>query len=50
LAPTVVLRVKYKSGLQNNLLVSPDAAEKLGKGLIDKAEETRSLQPSRRKK
>jgi hypothetical protein len=50
LAPTVVLQVKYKSGLQNNLLVSPDAAEKLGKGLIDKAEETRSRQPSRRKK
>jgi hypothetical protein len=44
LPPLVALRLNHKSGLQNNLMVSPDAAEKLGKGLIDVAEEARSQQ------
>jgi hypothetical protein len=41
----VALQLKYKSGLQNNVFVSPDAAEQLGRRLIDMAAEARS-QPS----
>lgn len=45
--PMVALLLKHKSGLQNNLMISPDAAEKLGQGLIDVATEARSQQPIR---
>ncbi|MGB8039954.1 MAG: hypothetical protein WCF39_17945 [Pseudolabrys sp.] len=45
LPPMVALQLKYKSGLQNNVFVSPDAAEQLGRRLIDMAAEARS-QPS----
>ena len=44
LPPVVALRLDHKSGLQNNLMIAPDAAEKLGKGLIDVAREARSQQ------
>ena len=47
LPPVVALRLDHKSGLQNNLMISPDAAERLGKGLIDVAGEARSQQPLR---
>jgi len=47
LPPVVALRLDHKSGLQNNLMISPDAAERLGKGLIDVAKEARSQQPVR---
>ena len=47
LPPVVALSLKFKSGLQNNLLVSPDAAERLGRGLIDLAGEARAQQPVR---
>ena len=47
LPPVVALRLDHKSGLQNNLMISPDAAERLGKGLIDVAGEARSQQPVR---
>jgi hypothetical protein len=45
--PMVALLLKHKSGLQNNLMISPDAAERLGQGLIDVATEARSQQPIR---
>jgi hypothetical protein len=48
LPPVVALRLDHKSGLQNNLMASPDAAERLGKGLIDVAREARSQQPPRK--
>ena len=48
LPPVVALRLNHKSGLQNNLMLSPDAAERLGKGLIDVAGEARSQQPPRK--
>jgi hypothetical protein len=48
LPPVVALRLDYKSGLQSNLMIAPDAAGKLGKWLIDVAEEARSQQPPRK--
>ena len=48
LPPVVALRLDHKSGLQNNLMIAPDAAEKLGKGLIDVAKEARSQQSPRK--
>jgi hypothetical protein len=48
LPPLVALRLDHKSGLQNNLMASPDAAERLGRGLIDMAKEARSQQPPRK--
>ena len=48
LPPAVALRLNHKSGLQSNLMIAPDAAEKLGKGLIDVAEEARSQQSPRK--
>jgi hypothetical protein len=44
LPPVVALRLDQKSGLQNNLLASPDAAERLGRQLIDVAKDARSKQ------
>ena len=44
LPPMVAFQVKHLSGLQNNIIVPPDAAEKLGKGLTDMAREVRSQQ------
>ena len=48
LPPVVALRLNHESGLQNNLMVSPDAAERLGKGLIDVAGEARFQQRPRK--
>jgi hypothetical protein len=48
LPPVVALRLNHESGLQNNLMVSPDAAERLGKGLIDVAGEARFQQGPRK--
>jgi hypothetical protein len=45
LPPVVAVRLDHKSGLQNNLLASPDAAERLGMGLIDVAKDARSKPP-----
>ena len=43
----VALLLKHKSGLLNNLMMSPDTAEKLGRALIDTAGDARAQQPVR---
>ncbi|MGA7681838.1 MAG: hypothetical protein WCA54_16845 [Pseudolabrys sp.] len=48
LPPLVALRLNHKSGLQSNLMLSPDAAERLGKGLIDVSGDARSRESSRK--
>src|SRR5262249_34325496 len=48
LPPMVALRLKHKSGLQNNVLMPPEAAESLGKQLIDMAGDARAQQPPRK--
>jgi hypothetical protein len=45
LPPVVALSLKFKSGLQNNLLIAPDAAESLGRRLIDMAGDARAQRP-----
>ena len=47
LPPVVALLLQNKSGLINNLMMSPDEAERLGRALIDMAGKARSQQPQR---
>jgi hypothetical protein len=47
LPPMVALLLQHKSGLRNNLMISLATAEKLGRALIDTAEEARAQRPVR---
>jgi hypothetical protein len=47
LPPVVALLLQIKSGLINNLMMSPDDAERVGRALIGLAGEARSQQPQR---
>jgi len=47
--PVVALLLQHQSGLLNNLIIAPGAAEKLGRSLIETAEGARSQQPVRKR-
>jgi hypothetical protein len=49
LLTVVALLLAHQSGLINNVMMPPDAAERLGRALIDTAGEARAQQPVRTK-